>query len=102
MSWILLPLIMIGYAGAVSIPVLALNDKGEFIEGKIEDRDYVESLRIMKETMDQEVLPRIQQETSQARWQLSKFTLGLGLTGEIGAGPFKYSGAVKQRFVYSR
>lgn len=101
MTWILLPLFLMLQATAASIPVLALNEKGEFIEGQIEEKDYVQTLKAMKEAVDQKVMA-LDPDDSGKKWQLSKFSVGLGLTGEIGVGPYKYSSTIKQRFFYSR
>lgn len=90
-------------ASAGSIPVLALNDQGVLVTGDISSSDYIESLKVLKETMDKKVVTGISaMESDGTGWQLSKFSLGLGLTGEIGIGPYKYSSTLKQRFVYSR
>ena len=90
-------------ASAGSIPVLAMNDQNVLITGEISQTDYIESLQILKETMDKKVVAGISLlEQEGLGWQLSKFSLGLGLTGEIGVGPYKYSSTLKQRFVYSR
>ncbi len=104
MPWLLMMIFLfITTASADTIPVLAMNDQNVLITGEISNSDYTESLKILKETMDKKVVEGISVlEQSGQGWQLSKFSLGLGLTGEIGAGPYKYSSTLKQRFVYSR
>lgn len=103
MPWIVMILFLITTASAGSIPVLALNDQGVLITGDISSSDYIENLSVLKETMDKKVVAGISaMESDGSGWQLSKFSLGLGLTGEIGVGPYKYSSTLKQRFVYSR
>ncbi|MES2526453.1 MAG: hypothetical protein V4598_05175 [Bdellovibrionota bacterium] len=104
MPWFMMMIFtLITTASAFAIPVLALNDQNVLISGEISTTDYIESLRVLKETMDQKVVTGISiLERDGQGWQLSKFSLGLGLTGEIGVGPFKYSSTLKQRFVYSR
>ncbi len=101
MSWILIPLFFLSHIFAASIPVLGLSDQGESMEGLIEEKDYADTLVIMKEAIDQKVVG-VSESNREKNWQLSKFSVGLGLTGEIGIGPYKYSSAIKQRFVYSR
>lgn len=102
MSWPLIVFVLMtsSYAG---IPVLAVNDNDEVITGEISESQYIETMKTLKETMDQKVVIGISAlEADDSGWKLSKFSLGLGLTGEIGVGPWKYSSALKQRFVYSR
>ncbi len=84
------------------IPVLGLSDSNQIITGEISEKDYADTLKVLKNTMDQKVVIGISAIETSSQWQLSKFSLGLGLTGEIGIGPYKYSSALKQRFVYSR
>lgn len=103
MPWPMMIFLFITTASAGSIPVLALNDQGVLVTGDISSSDYIESLKVLKETMDKKVVTGISvMESDGTGWQLSKFSLGLGLTGEIGIGPYKYSSTLKQRFVYSR
>ena len=102
MSWILILFITLGTSFA-GIPVLGINTNDEVITGEISEKDYSETLRVLKSTMDDKIVQTLSApETAETHWQMNKFSLGLGLTGEVGAGPFKYSGVLKQRFIYSR
>lgn len=102
MTWIATVLFLMTSAFA-GIPVLALQENGESIVGEIAEGEYIETISKLKEAMDQKVVVGISAiEDSDSGWKLSKFSLGLGLTGEIGVGPWKYSSALKQRFIYSR
>lgn len=97
---ILLVLMTSSFAG---IPVLGMNAENEVITGEITEKDYSESLKILKGALDEKIVQSINlPESTESEWKLSKFSLGLGLTGEVGIGPYKYSSALKHRFIYSR
>ncbi len=101
MPWLMMILLssLLSFAG---IPVLGMSDTNQVITGEISEKDYADTLKVLKDTMDQKVVVGISAIETSSHWQLSKFSLGLGLTGEVGIGPYKYSSALKQRFVYSR
>ncbi|MCR9205013.1 MAG: hypothetical protein NXH75_10575 [Halobacteriovoraceae bacterium] len=52
-----------------------------------------------QKTMALDVLEQNKDESS---WKLSKFTLGLGVEGEAGIGPWNLGVAVKQRLVFEK
>lgn len=52
-----------------------------------------------QKTMALDVLEKNNDESS---WKLSKFTLGLGVEGEAGIGPWNLGVAVKQRLVFKK
>jgi hypothetical protein len=52
-----------------------------------------------QKTMALDVLDRNKDESS---WELKKFTLGLGIEGEAGIGPWNLGLAVKQRLVFKK
>lgn len=98
-----LMILLLSSFSVAGIPILGLNDRQEIVSGEISEKDYVDSLKVLKQALDEKVVVGISAvENSSTHWQLSKFSLGLGLTGEVGVGPYKYSSALKQRFVYSR
>jgi len=102
MSWALVTIVLMSSSFA-GIPVLALRDNHEVVTGEISESHYIETIKTLKETMDQKVVVGISAiDSNDPGWKLSRFSLGMGLTGEIGIGPYKYSGAIKQRFIYSR
>lgn len=102
MSWVLILFITLGTSFA-GIPVLGITTNDEVISGEISEKDYSETLRVLKTTMDEKVVRSLSAPAAgETHWQMNKFSLGLGLSGEVGAGPFKYSGVLKHRFIYSR
>lgn len=103
MKSLLVLLIIFASEAHAGIPVLGINSNNEVISGEISEKDYSDTLKILKQSLDEKVLPSVSAaEAPEALWKLSKFSLGLGLTGEVGVGPFKYSSALKHRFIYSR
>lgn len=103
MRWLPVLLLFLTNFSFAGIPVLALSEDGREIVGEIEEHHYSETLIALKEGVDQKIAGELMSVSAPERgWRLSTFTVGLGLTGEIGVGPFKYSGVLKQRFLYSR
>lgn len=103
MKHLLVLFISLGSVAHAGIPVLGVGSRDEVFTGEISEKDYSETLKILKQSLDDKVLPSITvSETPEAKWKLRKFSLGLGLTGEVGIGPYKYSSALKHRFIYSR
>lgn len=103
MKQLLVLVIILATNAHAGIPVLGVNSSDEVIAGEISEKDYSETLKILKQSLDDKVLPAVSStEAPEAKWKLNKFSLGLGLTGEVGVGPYKYSSALKHRFIYSR
>lgn len=82
-----------------AIPVIG----HEGVLGSMSSQEYSETLVMMKETVDRDLISSAQlKSTEKALWKLSQLSIGLGLTGEVGIGPYKFGTTLKQRFIYVR
>lgn len=61
-----------------------------------------EALSQTLETQKTMALDVLNQNNDQTSWKLSQFTLGLGLEGEAGIGPWNLGLAIKQRLVFKK
>ncbi len=96
-------LLLMSIFPAHALHVFAVKENQESIEGEIAPENYIHSLVTIKKTLDDKVVSSLQDlPTESSVWKLQKFSLGIGLTGEIGIGPYKFGHALKQRFVYTR
>jgi uncharacterized protein YpmS len=100
---ILVILIFIGNCQAAAIKVLAWDGSSEVIVDEITTEQYQRTLTLIKSALDTQIISGLANYQEQGpSWRLAKISLGLGASGEIGIGPFKFGKALKQRFIYSR
>jgi hypothetical protein len=89
------------YAG--NIQIIGQTSNSKFIAPQISSDAYVQTLLLLKQGIDSQVVNGLGSlDAPAASWQLQKFSVGVGMSGEIGVGPYKFGKAIKQRFVFSR
>jgi hypothetical protein len=93
----LLLLLLISSSSFAAIPVVA----PEGVIGSITSAEYSETLVTLKDSVDRDLISNVQVNNTN-KWKLSQIWVGLGLTGEIGIGPFKLGTTLKQRFLFVR
>lgn len=82
-----------------AIPVISTDG----VIGSLSTQEYSETLLMMKDSVDRDLMNLVKPETAQKSvWKLSQIYVGLGLTGEVGVGPYKFGTTLKQRFIYVR
>lgn len=89
-------------ASANNLLIIGVNDNNEehVHQTKIEK---VESALIAANAERQKLaLEVLQKNQDQSSWKLSKFSLGLGVEGEAGIGPWNLGLAIKQRVFFKR
>ena len=92
-----------GHASALEIPVIGRTQDSRYIYGAISEERYIETLMQMKAGIDSQLISTLPATTDKSQGlKLKKISVGLGASGEIGIGPYKFGKAVKQRFVYGR
>ncbi len=85
------------------IQIIAFDDDKEYVYGALTPEAYSETLLKTKAGLDQQIVQSLPTGTGDSEhWYLEKISIGLGVTGEVGIGPWKYGMTLKQRFVYSR
>lgn len=100
---ILMALLLLSFSWAGPIPVLAVNTRSQAVVAKVDSEHYARTILLIKEALDHQLPQSLKAMDSKASsWKLQKFSVGLGVNGEIGLGPYKFGQALKQRFVYSR
>jgi hypothetical protein len=87
---------------SAEIPVLGGDGKSEVILGTISKEVYVDTLVATKAAIDDRIANGLSVFPDGGGWKLDRFSIGLGLTGEIGVGPYKFGTALKQRLMYGR
>lgn len=97
----LLFVLFVFQAQAEEIKVIGLSKRGINVRG-ISNSNYIESLFSMKKAVDHQLVDGLKSVQANSRWKLSKFSVGLGASGEIGIGPFQIGASIKQRLFYSR
>lgn len=98
----MVPLLLSPLLLANDIVVIGNDTKGSEVVYKTTatkiEKALVESNYLKKE-LAQNVLAN---NISQSSWKLNQFTLGLGLEGEAGIGPWNLGLAIKQRLVFKK
>jgi hypothetical protein len=93
---------LVASALAGPIKVIGLTDDSTVIIQEISSADYRRSLSTMLSEVEQQLIIPLAPKDSSGNWHLKRIVVGLGMTGEIGIGPYKIGTALKQRFVYGR
>ncbi len=103
MPYLFFVLLAAGTVIGAEIPVLSANGDSEVILGTISTEAYTETLVATKLALDHQFLREMTLATEQGdAWKLDRFSIGLGISGEIGVGPYKFGTALKQRLLYTR
>jgi len=98
-----LALALTGSVHAAPIQVLTLDANAKTAIQKIDANRYIKTLVALKTSIDQQVIKGLGAlRNSTGSWEMKKFSIGLGATGEIGIGPWTVGKTLKQRFVYTR
>ncbi len=88
---------------ALDIPVIGRTTDSRYIYGAISEENYIETLTQLKAGIDSQLISTLPANSDKSPGlKLKKISVGLGASGEIGIGPYKFGKAVKQRFVYGR
>jgi hypothetical protein len=96
-------LVMFSFAHAAPIRIIGHTSDSKYILREVTQKDYIETMVTIKKALEEEVVSGLSHhEDKTPHWQLQKFSIGLGATGEIGIGPFTFGKALKQRFIYTR
>ena len=82
------------------ILVIASDGKEEKIE-KHSSKSIQESLKKINQSKNEAVLRSLENFQNKSKWKVSKVSIGLGLSGEAGIGPWNLGLAIKQRLVYT-
>ncbi len=86
-----------------AIPVLSANGEEERVLGTISIEAYTETLVATKIALDERILRELNLTSDHTGpWKLDRFSIGLGVNGEIGVGPYRFGTALRQRLLYSR
>jgi hypothetical protein len=92
-----------GHLFAMDIPVIGRTTDSRYIYGAISEENYIETLTQLKAGIDSQLISTLPVNSDKSQGlKLKKISVGLGASGEIGIGPYKFGKAVKQRFVYGR
>lgn len=89
---------------ASEILLLGVNDKGEEVQRELKADDYSNHLSKTLIAINNSVLERlpVEVEKSQNGYKLNKVSIGLGMSGEFGLGPWTLGAAVKHRIIFKR
>jgi hypothetical protein len=86
-----------------AIHVIGSNGDSEEVLGTLSQEEYSKTLLATKQGIDHEIMTALSTpESRRTKWKLRRISVGLGATGEIGIGPYKFGSAIKQRFIYAR
>ncbi|HXH76484.1 MAG TPA: hypothetical protein VNJ08_16050 [Bacteriovoracaceae bacterium] len=100
---IIMILAMVGTCNAASIKVLGIDGNSKIVMGEMRPDIYVETIFLTKNALDQQAISGLENFKDKGpSWRLSRISMSVGVTGEVGFGPFKYGKSLKQRFVYTR
>ncbi len=101
MNKILIFLIFIGTSHAGPIRIIGHTRNSTYIYSEMKPEDYIETLKRTKSALDEKVVQSLKADQGKS-WKLNKISVGLGVTGEVGIGPYKFGKSLKQRFVFTR
>lgn len=87
------------HAGPIAI--IGYTRNSSYIYAEMKPEDYIETLKRTKLALDEKVIQSLNSDRSK-NWKLNKISVGLGVTGEVGIGPYKFGKSLKQRFVFTR
>ena len=79
----------------------ALSPKGKMIRSHISSEQYKENLKSTVLAV-QNLIPNFDEQLTLGVWKLKTISIGVGSSGEIGLGPFKLGGGIRQRFYFGR
>jgi hypothetical protein len=85
------------------IALVGADDNNNSVTKIISGKDYEEKVsKIITEfrTSTVPVVTAERGESKSSKWKMKKFSIGLGLAGEIGIGPWKIGSEVKQRIFF--
>ncbi len=101
MNKIIIFFLFLNVCHAGPIPIIGHTRNSTYIYSEMMPEDYIEILKITKSALDEKVVQSLNAEASK-NWKLNKISIGLGVTGEVGIGPYKFGKSLKQRFVFTR
>ncbi|HXH76481.1 MAG TPA: hypothetical protein VNJ08_16035 [Bacteriovoracaceae bacterium] len=94
---------LVGTCYAGPIKVLGYDGNSKMIVGEMSPDTYIETILMTKDALDKQAITGLKNFHDKGpSWQLAKVSLGLGATGEIGIGLFKFGKSLRHRFVYSK
>lgn len=87
---------------ANNIVVIGVNDKGDEQVHQTTMEKVEKALLKANEERKNLALQVLEKNQDQSQWKLSKFSLGLGVEGQAGIGPWNLGLAIKQRLVLKK
>lgn len=98
---ILLAVLVAGNAFASSIPMVGSDLNGEPAIVNVPQNEYVERLKSVLINANDSVVPFLQKREAKPGWMLRTVVVGLGVSTEIGIGPFKVGATPRSRLVFT-
>lgn len=102
MPYLILMTLFTGSLLAETVSIISYDGRSRAYINEISEEEYTKTLVATKLGVDQELISPLKEDSKKGPWKLDKISVGLGATGEIGIGPYKYGVAIKQRFIYGR
>lgn len=91
------------FAANKEIAIIAVDNNGlERVEIVNSDKLGKKMSRLINEANQSVATQMSGQDFNAGGWKMKKFSLGLGLSGEIGIGPWDIGAAVRQRIIFKK
>lgn len=97
----LLALVLFISSSHAAITVIGSDGETDQILGTISQEEYTQTILMTKSGLDKEIIENLN-APSHSSWKMDKISVGVGATGEVGIGPYKFGTALKQRFIFAR
>tara|TARA_R110002072_G_scaffold534_5_gene3775 strand:+ start:31508 stop:31819 length:312 start_codon:yes stop_codon:yes gene_type:complete len=85
-----------------NLPVITLDENGVEKVSTLTKESYQKSFSFILDQANQAALSLDGTHKAVNDWKLTKFSLGLGLAGTVGLGPWDLGLSLKQRFIFTK
>ena len=83
------------------IPVIGMDKNGNPGQVWIGGEDYTSRLGAVLTSVNDSVLPVVNAQSASKSWMLRTVTVGVGVTTEVGIGPWKVGAVPRARLIFS-
>jgi len=87
---------------ATTIHLIGLDNDGQEVVYQTDSEILKKEFLLVNEQKNKTALAALEQVTEKSQFKLTKFSLGLGLEGEAGIGPWNLGLALKHRIFFAK
>ncbi|MEO5971555.1 MAG: hypothetical protein ABIQ95_16645 [Bdellovibrionia bacterium] len=83
------------------IPVIGSDENNNPVQLWIPEKDYVESVLAATTSIDDTTLPVLKKRETHSPWLLRTVVIGIGVTTQVGIGPFQIGALPRFRMIFT-